>query len=135
MAVSSSPSELTSAGRAAVSMLRAGWWPDAIDRLDEILEVAFAVSRDGREVDEAVDALREAALGLRDDAEKPERRENVTAQRIQDLAVLTEDVAEAARRTGHEPSDEELREAERHLGPPPKAKSSQRSGMRPTKTH
>lgn len=104
MAASSSPSRLASAGRAAVTALRAGRWTDAIDRLDEIQEIGFTVSRDEREVYQAVDALREAALGLRQDAEKRELRQNVTAQRIHDIEVLTCDLEVAAMRTSHEPT-------------------------------
>jgi len=116
VAGSSSPSKLASAGRAAVSALQTERWTDAIDRLDEIQELGSTVSREERELYPAVDALREAALGLRNEAEKRGLRRNVTTRRIQDLAVLTEGVADLARRTGHAPSYKELREAEQRPG-------------------
>ncbi len=112
VSASSSPSKLASAGRAAVSVLRAGKWANAIDRLDEIQEIASTVPRDERELYQAVDGLQQAALGLRNDAETRELRKNVTTQRIDDLAALTKDLTEAIERTGYEPSDDELREAE-----------------------
>jgi hypothetical protein len=101
-----------------VKALRAECWDNAVGSLDEIEQIAPTVPRGEREVDQAVDALQHFARRLRDDATKAELHPDVTAQRIADLEALTKDVAEAAVRTGHNPTARELREAAERPGPP-----------------
>jgi hypothetical protein len=96
--------------------VRDGSWEDAVVSLEEIEQVAPSVPRGERELDQAVDALHHAVPPLRHDSAKADP--NVPEKSIADLEKLTEDVAVAAERTEHEPTEDELLDAERNPGPP-----------------